>query len=178
MIHHVRFLKLPRVEANGPSSFAIKALITITTDLGDSFLPSRIALSAGLWSDTRLLVDKTRSIWQSGMRSLWIEFNVSKTKQVTWPLRMEISHGPGEQALNVLSLEQLPRVIDICSHPIPAKVGSEVSKRVLRVFQLATGPLLRIHEDTGDSIARHIWCVSRWGFPFFRSRFPGMRALP
>lgn len=157
MIHHIRFLKLPRVEVTGPSSLVIKALITVTTDLGDSFFPSRIALSAGLWSDGHLLGENSRFTWQHGMRSLWIEFQLSKTKQLRWPLQMQISHAPGGQALNLLSVEELPQMIDVCSHPIRCQVDGEVSKRVLRVFHLASGEILRIHEDTGDSIARHIW---------------------
>ena len=157
MIHHIRFLKLPRVEVTGPSSCAIKALVTVTTDLGDSFFPSRIALSAGLWSDGHLLAENAGFIWQHGMRSLWIEFQLTKTKQLRRPLQMQISHASGGRALNLLSVEQLPRIIDICSPPIQSQVDGEVSKRVIRLFQYPSGHILRIHEDTGDSIARHIW---------------------
>ena len=157
MIHHIRFLKLPRVEVTGPSSLAIKALITITTDLGDSFFPSRIVLSAGLWSHGHLLAENSRFAWEHGMRSLWIEFTLTKTKQLRWPLQMQVSHAPGGQALNLLSVERLPQIIDVCSHPIPSQVDGEVSKRVIRMFQLGSGQMLRIHEDNGDSIARHIW---------------------
>lgn len=157
MIHHIRFLKLPRVEVKGPSSTVIKALITVTTDLGDSFFPSRIALSAGLWFDGRLIAENSRLTWEHGMRSLWIEFRFSKTKQLRWPLQMHVSHAPGGQALNLLSVEALPQIIDVSSPPFPCPGDGEASKRVLRMFQLAPQKILRIHEDTGDSIARHIW---------------------
>ena len=157
MIHHIRFLKLPRVEVKGPSSVIIKALITVTTDLGDSFFPSRIALSAGLWFDGHLLAENSRFAWEHGMRSLWIEFILTKTKQLRWPLQMHVSHAPGGQALNLLSVEPLPQIIDVSSPPFPSQGDGEASKRVLRMFQLAPRQILRIHEDTGDSIARHIW---------------------
>jgi hypothetical protein len=157
MIHHIRFLKLPRVERTSSSSLTVKALVTITTDLGDSFFPSSIALSAGLWSGDHLLADSAHFFWRNGMRSLWVELRLTTSQQINWPLHMQISHARGGRGLNLLSLEQLPQIIDVCSHPIHSPVAKEGSKRVSRLFQLASGQLLRIHEDTGDSIARHIW---------------------
>ena len=157
MIHHIRFLKLPRVEATDASSLAIKALITITTDLGDSFLPFHVAISAGLWSDGQLLTNVSRHVWQSGMRSLWIRFQLPNTKQLRWPIQMQISHAAGGRALNLLSVEQIPQIIDVGSPPIQLQVEKEASKRVVRTLHLASGPMVRIHEDTDDSIARHIW---------------------
>lgn len=159
MIHHIRFLKLPRVERTNPSYLTVKALITITTDLGDSFFPSSISLSAGLWSGDRLLADSAHFLWRNGMRSLWVELQFTTSPQIRWPLHMQISHARGGRGLNLLSLEHLPQIIDVCSHPIHPQIEHEGSKRVSRVFHLASGHLLRIHEDTGDSIARHIWYV-------------------
>lgn len=157
MIHHIRFLKLPRVEVIGSSSLAIKALITITTDLGDSFLPAWVAISAGLWSDGRLVGEVARLNWQNGMRSLRVHFQLTDIEQLRWPLQMHISHAPAGRALNLLSLEQLPPIIDVCSYAIHSPAPDDGCKRVIRRFHLASGPILRIHEDSGDSIARHIW---------------------
>ena len=48
MVHYVRFLKPPRSCSLEKSQTLVKALITVTTDLGDDFLPCDLALGTCL----------------------------------------------------------------------------------------------------------------------------------
>lgn len=90
---------------------------------------------------------------------------------------MNVSHVTGGTMHNHLSLSSVPWIIDASSDPINSDVDAEVRKRVVRVLTLGPGLSLRMHEDTGDSIARHIWWVSeRCSFALLT--WSGMVELP
>ena len=91
------------------------------------------------------------------MRSLWVEIQIDKLPHVEWPMQMNVVHVAGKSLQNHLAIDSLPWIIDARSDPINSDIDAEVNKRVVRVLTLGPGLSLRMHEDTGDSIARHIW---------------------
>lgn len=132
--------------------------MTIATDLGDRFFPGRITLSAGLFPpDGRCMVSSNRFVWEQGMRCLWIEIRLHKIQHLEWPMQMNVSHMAGGIVHNALSLDSVPWIVDACSHFVHSDVKADISKQIVRAFTLSPGRLLYMHEDTGDSMSRHIW---------------------
>lgn len=162
MPHYIRFLKPPRVEAknkaNGGAS--VSALVTITTDLGDSFLAKNVELVATLCVEN-----------DAGKPNLfrkkfpWTE--TSRDVKLGIETRVPVATGKGRARLNIraaLSIGTLD-VIDGCdivsawSPWFPWREGGQAEKLVERQFSVgkSQAPALRIWEETGNSIARHIW---------------------
>jgi len=82
LMRYVRFLKTPRIIVDkGSSRDEVFSLITITSDLGDSFLPYDVQLSAELLTSEpseKTVVWRTVQ-WVGGMRSLAIVLPVPKS---------------------------------------------------------------------------------------------------
>ena len=184
-MHYIRILKPPRLL---PSStpLSLSAKITITTDLGESFLVSNIPLLAELeFEDGTLVLGEGKSreyVWRGrdGMRSLEIVVPIilprGKRKLEGEVVRMLIRPKEGDFAVdsfeNVLDGQNVPReeegeggVVAVRSMSIdisPAAKPDRVSGVGMaeRVFSFGSGhdvKKVRIWEETGESIARHIW---------------------
>lgn len=159
MVHYIRFLKAPRLQEVRGSSAVVKSLITITTDLGDDFFPSDLALNAGFVPE-----DATRSglirccniLWKGGMRVLWIEAVGEQVTPETKLRVIEARSNAREQLNDTIVLEQMPPVIG-CTSGILALDDVGAGLRSERNLQLQPGKFLWIEEDMGDSIARHVW---------------------
>jgi len=79
-MHYIRFLKTPKVSPG--SSPELSARITVTTDLGESFLCIDISLSAEVWLEDGTNCLLARSFrWKggNGMRSLDISLPISSS---------------------------------------------------------------------------------------------------
>ncbi|KAF1830004.1 hypothetical protein BDW02DRAFT_602045 [Decorospora gaudefroyi] len=160
-MRYVRFLKTPRVVAEKSTSRnEVCCLVTITSDLGDFFLPYDIELSAELLGcagpKEYVLVWKTVQ-WTGGMRSLSIAIPLSKTQQSWAGLRVRVGAGPKRTHDDYASLsEQDARgVVSAWSATFAPNV--EAQKLVERRFKPPQGPISGIWEETGESIARHLW---------------------
>jgi len=157
MVYYVRFLKTPRIQQqNGTAS--ISALICIATDLGDSFLAEDVELMVTAREETFRILYEQPTKWNAYNRELPI---------ILGPLPANLA-----QKTLVLTV-QLPkpktlRFVDYVSTPIPLVMGAisapfgpqstPAEKLVKRhIENLARGPPLEIWEETGNSIARHIW---------------------
>ncbi|KAF2281005.1 uncharacterized protein EI97DRAFT_366958 [Westerdykella ornata] len=163
-MRYIRFLKTPLVvqEKCNPSKSHIYALITITSDLGDSFLPHDVTLSAELLSCSssheELVVWRTVQ-WTGGMRSLPIILPLSRTKPA-WPLRVRVGMEAKSERDDFVKLydAELRGVVSAWSAPLDlAKGEEEAAKLVERRIAACTGEVFRIWEETGESIARHLW---------------------
>ena len=137
----------------------IKALITITTDLGDDFFPYDQTLRAGLVSNssksTELL--QSRSIlWKGGMRVLWVELT---TEHVSPGLRLRVEVGSEvkKKCSDSIALEQMPLVIGCTCSILNSLQDPGVCGRSERSLLLQSENCLKIDEDIGESIARHVW---------------------
>ena len=153
MVHYIRFLKAPKLHAVG----VIRALITITTDLGDDFFPCDQNLRAGLVpnnSHTTELLQSRSILWKGGMRVLWVELFAHVSPGLR--LRVEAESEAKTTCSDIIALDQMPLVIGCCSSLGPLQ-DSGVSGRSERSLLLQSENCLKIDEDIGESIARHVW---------------------
>jgi len=151
----VRFLKTPKVHVE-KSTILLKAVITITTDLGETFHPSPLELIATVRSadeDGDIYLRRKIQWPGEGARSLPITFDLSK-QDVEWPACMHVAaKHPGGRAAAFL-----PAIVDVWSGTLnPTKGQFESGWRVERRFTSLAERTVSLLEDAGDSIARHLW---------------------
>ncbi|KAM3550238.1 hypothetical protein MY1884_008347 [Beauveria asiatica] len=174
-MHYIRLLRPPNVTRQ--AGLHLQLLFTITTDLGDSFLqpdvPLDLQITAEINESSNLitinLANKGQVMWQSGMR-------VAKPK-VAIPRPLQVALGSGSKISICISASKemsADGVTSILSHAengqgqgqiMPVWValsssnqGADVSTR--RILLDDAGPsryLVRVEEEIGESIARHIW---------------------
>ncbi len=153
MVWYIRFLKSPKLDQKGH----VRALITITTDLGEGFYPADLTLYVSVVSNEH--EDDWNSGWQtvkwkSGMRTAGIDIaNVYTAPPV--PLRLVVSSRQSIEGDRV-SLEDVPEILGVWSdtfHPQRSQVGGMIERR----YRTDSGSERAILEETGESIARHIW---------------------
>ncbi|KAG9196502.1 hypothetical protein G6011_01623 [Alternaria panax] len=160
-MRYVRFLKSPRVVTDKATlRKQVTCLVTITSDLGDSFLPYDIQLAAELLvtADSRenVLIWSTVQ-WTAGMRSLPITFPLPKSQPSLSHLRVRVGGEPKRthDELAAISESDARGVVSAWSPPFTSDV--DAPKLVERRFKLLNGPITTIWEETGESIARHLW---------------------
>jgi len=156
-MRYIRFLKPPKIQNK-----SIRALITITSDLGESFFGEDVLLSTSIVSaahDGEVYLRKGLS-WKAGMRSLQISFNFEKS-DIDWPVRVHVSlrNCPlSDHFEKHHNGADLPNVISAWSDVLDPPNGVlEASKTVERRFTPLNERQLKFWEETGESIARHIW---------------------
>ena len=152
MVHYIRFLKTPRVtHAKAPT---VSALITITTDLGESFLSADAELEAILEDGTSgQTIASTRVEWHIGCRdiSVTIRLDSLRKNQVALMSICSVQH-------KISSTVIIESILSVTSEPFSLTPGSVAAPFVRRTFQFpAAAKAVRIFEETGNSIALHIW---------------------
>jgi hypothetical protein len=166
LMRYIRFLKTPRVvTVKGSSKKEVSCLITITSDLGDSFLPHNIELSAELLvhSDVTEEVAVWRTMqWTAGMRSLLVTFPLVKLqKHAKLLVRVGTEPKARHDEYSKLLEDGTRGLVSAWSQTFdPAAPNSEPEKLVERRFKLSNGHHVRMLEETGESIARHLWYVA------------------
>ncbi|KAF2237701.1 hypothetical protein EV356DRAFT_480576 [Viridothelium virens] len=159
-MHYVRFLKPPYLDSEGDRNL-VKCLITITTDLGESFYPQDVPLAATLRShdpDGDIFLRRTLP-WSQGMRSIPLAFDITNS-DVDWPLRVHIGpkNSPFSDHFESQHPGAPPAVISAWSGDIQkAGADSESPRMVERRFTPFSDRIISIWEETGESIARHLW---------------------
>ena len=159
MVHYIRFLKPPRIQTTDSAYVTIKSLITITNDLGDEFYPGDLILIADLVPTGIEIMRPTVQrmvLWTSGMRTVWITMERISLK-VHWPVQLHIARSNART--DSPSVETFPDVLSAWSESFGIGSNTQASRRVERRFELTPGNMLRIYEDAGESIARHVWWV-------------------
>ena len=170
MVYYIRFLKPPRFhqekKSNAKSSRSqqkksvfITALICITTDLGDDFLAEDVDLVA-VWAQhtSREAVDQITLKWQAGSRQLSVSMGPYSEERIAHQaavLQIRAQH----VLQDMLAVDSVPLVISGCSADFRWQ-SEPAAKLIQRDFQIGVNELslcLRIWEETGNSIARHIW---------------------
>ncbi|KAL2257429.1 hypothetical protein VTK26DRAFT_184 [Humicola hyalothermophila] len=167
-MHYIKLLRPPVLEG-GESQASLKLVLTITTDLGDSFLspaePIQLlvlgAYTKEIEGPNQLVhVDFAQPlIWRAGMRVLkvdapvpWQFWRAIKTIQV----RPRSPHLTAIRTSDIRAGKQgliMAAYADISTRGDAAPFA--VCFRSLRLP--APNRLLQFEEDIGDSIARHIW---------------------
>ncbi|KAF3038806.1 hypothetical protein E8E12_005118 [Didymella heteroderae] len=158
-MRYIRFLKTPRiVTEKGTGKSQIHCLVTITSDLGDSFFPFDAELVAELINsqDDHILVWRTVA-WVGGMRTLAITLPLKKS-YASRPLRMRVGI---EQKAQYDTFENLCQaesqgIVSAWSAEFNPNGVKEAVKLVERRFKVAQR-VMSVWEETGESIARHLW---------------------
>ncbi|KAI9704125.1 MAG: hypothetical protein M1836_006986 [Candelina mexicana] len=167
-MYYIRFLKQPTLSApTKPNNqyTQVKALITITSDLGDTFYPGDVTV----WATVRGSSIPRRGCkheqwipinWRAGYRSLPIQHSFLESR-IVWPIRLQVTTQrrtltdgvkiPGVEDQGV----QLPDIVSAWSMPLEAAPDQEVQRMVERRFSLSSSHELRIYEETVLSLALH-----------------------
>ncbi len=150
MVHYIRFLKTARVEYRSSKSVSVKALITITTDLGDNFLLPDAKLVSCLVTADRAgkVVCKQEVHWHRGSRELSFGLT-APTSQSDALLRLHVFHDKASGPF--------PSILSALSAPFRLVDQTRAAALVERELSLPDLSSLRIWEETGNSIAKHIW---------------------
>ncbi|KAI9930977.1 hypothetical protein MW887_010632 [Aspergillus wentii] len=165
MVYYIRFLKTPRIQKQKAASLTISALICITTDLGDSFLAEDVELFATLSvNQTEKILYQEKLKWTAGKRELPISLGPfpAQLSQHTVVLGVSASdpRQPHSSSIDHLLGKkgvQVPLVISGWSAPFGGSEALVAEKLVERRFGPKDRLDLKIWEETGNSIARHIW---------------------
>ena len=153
MVHYIRFLKSPRIDIQ---KCVVRALVTITTDLGDDFYPADLRLYAAVVSDApkESDIEWERIQWKRGTRNVWIEIGKTQFKD-TKTMRLLVSTQRTLAADTVL-LSNLPEVFSVRCE-IFGKDKPQAGDKIERRYRTNPGNKRLIYEETGESIARHVW---------------------
>lgn len=159
MVFYIRFLKPPKLSFVNPSHPLVKTLVTITSDLGESIYRGDLPLWVAFVSPDdgkHIILSSKRFHWKGGMRCLWIEIEQKQILEVTWPAQMVVA-AHSKAVVDDLSLENVPVVVSAWSDSFDAGGAKGPSQWVMRKFEPTGGIALCIREESGESIARHVW---------------------
>ncbi|PGH10360.1 hypothetical protein GX51_00117 [Blastomyces parvus] len=160
MPHYIRFLKTPRIVVSPHRQCFVEALVTITTDLGDTFLAEDAELLSILQftDNNNELTTSFDEIfkWNAGNRELKIVFGPCQISDTTQPARLSVRDA-NAGLVDRLEPSKAPSIVTAWSAEFGGNYGPQAEKVVERCFKLEIGPQLRAWEETGNSIARHIW---------------------
>lgn len=162
-MRYVRFLKTPRITTEkGTNKSSVYCLINITSDLGDSTLPYDASLVAELISPERdfqgdeVLVERSLK-WTADMRTLAVKLPL-KQWHTSGPLRVRV--GVKSKAhfdtFEELCNPESHGVVSAWSAEFNSKGNKEAVKLAERRFKIANRTI-KVWEETGESIARHLW---------------------
>ncbi|KAF2683444.1 hypothetical protein K458DRAFT_390059 [Lentithecium fluviatile CBS 122367] len=159
-MRYIRFLKTPRiVHEKNTSRPQICCLITITSDLGDSFLPHDLTLSAELLdAETEEVIVWKTAQWTGG-RTLPITFPLSKSRGARL-LKLRVGVEPKSKCDEFSQLldEDFRGTVSAWSAQFdPSAESNEAEKLVERRFDMGNEVQVNVWEETGESIARHLW---------------------
>lgn len=158
-MRYVRFLKTPRiVTEKGTAKSQVYCLITITSDLGDSFFPHDAELVAELINSKNDDVVVWRTVaWAAGMRTLAVTLPLKKSYALS-PLRVRIGTEQKAQydTFEYLSQTDSQGIVSAWSAELNPDGAKEAVKLVERRFKVAQR-VISVWEETGESIARHLW---------------------
>ena len=150
MVWYIRFLKTPKIDWKG----CVRALITITTDLGDGFYPADLTLYAVITNDMGWMSKWQTVNWKGGTRALWIDI-VNVDANLPVDLRLVVNSKMSNQGNHVLA-ENMPELLGVWSDTFDKK-KSQAGGMVERRYRTVSEHEKMIMEETGESIARHIW---------------------
>lgn len=162
MVFYVRFLKAPRLQKQKGGTVSVVALVSITTDLGDAFLAQDVDLLATLQSEHSEEEPLYQEVvkWTAGKRELPITLGPFPERlcrqKIVLGLNSTDSRRPKPRSQDPLFKNgAVPLVMSGWSAPFGGPQCLAAEKLVER--RLGGETDLRIWEETGNSIARHIW---------------------
>lgn len=171
MPHYIRFLKTPR-STTLSSHVKVSSIITIVTDLGDSFFYDDLCLKVRLIASNRDDCTLAQEFeWTAGSRELTITLQCPRYLAGK-DARLHLS-ARDVPSYDLETPDQGSRVVDAWSAPFQILNNAKAVSLIERRFSLRPGSVFSVWEETGNSIAHHIW----YGFgtePLRRLRMSGM----
>lgn len=160
-MHYIRLLKAPRMHGSG-SQGSISTTITITTDLGEDFYHADTKLEISIKANdiTHGPVLARRQIrWHGSMRALPVELPFAYIMKLKSFFLVIKACDDQAGALRVDGEElHLPCILSMtttCTITPPGRI--ECDRMIVRSISLEQHGDLHIWEESGDSIARHVW---------------------
>ena len=157
MVHYVRFLSPPHVVATPKKALGISVVLGVTTDLGDTYLAQDAELIVRVVeAQSMTVISEQKLMWKEHSRAL--KGNIAcNGKYANRSIRVHVTTG---ETKGSLASKKMPQIMDVWStvFVLADKVRSE--PLVARELPLSNGSLLQVWEETGDSIARHVWDAS------------------
>ncbi|KAE8349520.1 putative methyltransferase-domain-containing protein [Aspergillus coremiiformis] len=163
MVYYIRFLKTPKIQKLKGGSLSVSALICIATDLGDAFLAQDVDLLVTLTlKDSEKVLHQEPLSWKAGKRELPILLGPFHPQLSQHIIILSVSAADGRKPRSpsldsLLGNPGVPLVISGWSAPFGGPGSLVAEKLVERRFGPKDCLNLRIWEETGNSIARHIW---------------------
>lgn len=157
MVHYIRYLRTPQVKNASKKALEISAVAAVTTDLGDSFLAQDLTLVARVVDATENgeVLCLAEVEWKSHSRATKIDISCpSKFME-----RLVTLHVSTRDSVSATLTSKSSAVVDIWSSTFHLKLKAKAEPLVERRLQSHGRVPVRIWEETGDSIARHIWSV-------------------
>lgn len=157
MVHYIRFLRTPQVADVSRKSLDVSAVVAVTTDLGDAFLSQELTLIARVIDATRNgeILCSAEFSWKIGSRAAKI--SVPCNSKVNG--RLVCLQVTTRDTISACTSCEVPAVVDVWSPTFHIKPRAKSEALVERRLQLTGKITAKIWEETGDSIARHIWFV-------------------
>jgi hypothetical protein len=168
-MHYIRFLKTPRLAPSSVSSLTAK--VTITTDLGESFLMTDIQLIAELELNEKIIPGTSKEYtWKgaNGMRALEVQIPIPTRRGAKFDGLVKMVIKPKDHAYTMNTFEDVltsggedsAGVVTLRSMGInlssKESTAMSIAERVFITQQPSSTTTIRIYEETGESIARHI----------------------
>ena len=157
MVHYLRFLRTPQIADVSKKTIETTAVAAVTTDLGDSFLSHDVTVIARIVDATKHgeILCSSEVSWKNGMRAAKISLQCS----AKFAGRLVHLHLTTRDTISAYAACEVPAIVDVWSSPFAVKAKAKAEPLVERRLQLRGKSQARIWEETGDSIARHIWFV-------------------
>ncbi|KAJ4396003.1 hypothetical protein N0V93_000219 [Gnomoniopsis smithogilvyi] len=176
LMHYIRLLRPPSLERNNN----LKLIITITTDLGDSFLQAEQPLPITVharhleregphWTKHTVRIDDGSLKWRSGLRVLKLDLRIPDPVLRKLRVGEDENSAPSIRIIASPNNSELPDIAEIpfdtegrilgLSVPLP-RPEKETCFTATREFSTLINGVertLSIDEEIGESIDRHVW---------------------
>ncbi|RMZ82028.1 hypothetical protein DV737_g2297, partial [Chaetothyriales sp. CBS 132003] len=164
-MHYVRFLSPPKVAEGPRASLTVNAVLAVTTDLGDDFYPHDLALRARVVDGLQhqKVLQSQDYLCPGSSRA----FKISLALPGKYASRDACVHVAVDKSGTSIDGGRLPQVLDVWSTQFHLTDKQRAEPLVERRLTMPNGSALRVLEETGDSIARHIWDASLGFLRFF-----------
>ncbi|EXJ81361.1 hypothetical protein A1O3_07652 [Capronia epimyces CBS 606.96] len=156
MVHYIRFLRTPQTHVGKKTKTVdIAAVVALTTDLGDAYYAQDIDLVVEIVEANRphAVLHSHTLPWQASSRAL--KFTVHCPS--TYTSRSARLHVTTKATQNAFSLFTVPNILDVWSPVFVLSDKQRTEPVVERDLLLPNKSHIRMWEETGDSIARHVW---------------------
>ena len=155
MVHYIRFLRVPQCAVSRKKTVDISAVVAVQTDLGDALLNQDVLFVADIVeaNSPHGVLHSQSVLWQPAIRALKLTVQCP-CKYLSRPVRVHVT---AKETASALKLLEVPRILDVWSSELYLSDKQRSEPVVERRVPLPNNTSVRMWEETGESIARHIW---------------------